>query len=181
MAKGYVKFHDTSHEVMKELRKLSGRALRAGGKVAAKAIQNNTPKRSGRLEKAAGYRVRTGKDGTPFLELGFFSKKRARKANRAYFANPNWIEFGTKPHMISAGKKNRKGNIKRALSDGTRAFGRSVSHPAQAAKPFVKTTILSSIAEIRKAQEVGLSELTKKIEELTSIPDNYEVEDGESP
>lgn len=176
--KGYTKFNDASKEVIKELRKLSGRALRAGGKVAAKAIADNTPTRSGRLKKAVGYRVKNRKDGTPFLELGFFTKRRAKQRGRAYFANPNWIEFGTKPHTITAGFRLKAITDAKWLSNGRMVFGKNVK-VNQAANPFVKRTILESIADIRKAQEAGLAELNKKIEELTSIPDDYEIDGGE--
>jgi len=180
VAKGYVEFHDTSREVMKELRKLSGRALRAGGKVAAQAIATNTPKKTGKLAKAVGYRVKSDKDGTPYLELGFFSKGKAKQKGRAYFANPNWIEFGTKPHTVEAGIRRKAPTGKKALSNGSILFGRRRTS-SQAPQPFVKNAVMANIKDIRKAQEVGLALLSKRVEELAGIPNDFEIEDGESP
>lgn len=177
---GYTQFNDTSKEVIKELRKLSGRALRAGGKVAAKAVQKNTPVKSGKLKEAIGYRVKNSSDGTPYLEIGFFNKKTAKKKGRAYFANPSWIEFGTKPHVIRAGVRRGSVTTAKVLRKGRFIFGAQVN-VSRSARPFVKTTIMASIAEIRQAQEKGLAALSQKIEELKGIPDDYEIEDGESP
>lgn len=177
---GYFQFNDTSAEVIKELRKLSGRALRAGGKVAAKAVADNTPVFAGKLKRACGYRVKNEKDGTPKLEIGFFTKGKAKQKGRQYFANPAWLEFGTKPHTISAGMARKSPTQTKALSN-TKGMIRKSVRVSVKANPFIKDAILGSIQDIRKAQEAGLSELTKKIEELKSIPDDYQVEDGESP
>lgn len=176
---GYTQFNDTSKEVIRELRKLSGRALRAGGKVAAQAIKDNTPAKTGKLREAVGFRVKNESNGTPKLEIGFYTKKKAKEKGRAYFANPTWLEFGTKPHVITAGSRMHMLTKKKGRSNGTIVFGSKVMHPGQAPKPFIKTAVMNNIAAIRQAQEKGLSELSKRIEELTGIPDDYEIEGGE--
>ena len=52
--KSEFKFIDTSHEVKTTMVKLSKSALRASGKVAGKAVRENTKKRTGLLSKQVG-------------------------------------------------------------------------------------------------------------------------------
>lgn len=166
------KFIDTSKEVKDTLVKLSKSALRASGKVIGKKLKDNTQKYTGNLSKQLGYWARLDKHtGQPFMDVGYYSKSRMKKKGKVpSFSNPSWQEFGIKAHII---------NIKRAktLSDGKIDYGKSVNHPGLQAQGTLKNTVIENIEEIRKAQEIYLSELNKEIDKITKIDDSEEEED----
>lgn len=67
------------------------------------------------------------------------SKSRSPKGTAKYKVGPSkdkWYlkfkEFGTKPHTI---------NSKGIMTDGMTVFGRTINHPGQAAKPFLRPAI----------------------------------------
>lgn len=167
-----VQFIDTSKEVKDTMVKLSKSALRAGGKIAGKALKETTKKYTGRLAKQVGMWARIDKDtGQPELQLGYYSKSRAKKKGKPLsHANPAWIEFGVNPHVINA--KNAK-----ILTDGNIDYGKTVSHPGLRGESTLRTSVFDNIDTIREAQEVYLSELNKTIEEAGGKIDESEEDE----
>lgn len=180
----HVTFVDNSEQVIKALRKQSFNALGKAGKIYAKALADAAPDRTGALKRAAGFRVRNRGDGVPMMEVGFFNRKRAKKAlaGKSLFANPAWIEFGTKPHILNAGW-HRGPSGKKALANQNAGiiYGRRQVHKGQAPRPFIKRTVLANVSAARAAMEPLLKELEKSVEQLAGIPEPIENDQGESP
>lgn len=168
-----VQFIDTSKDVKNTMVKLSKSALRAGGKVAGKALKDTTRKYTSRLAKQIGYWAKINKDtGQPELQLGYYSKSRAKKKGKTpSHANPAWIEFGVNSHIISI-------NTAKTLTDGVIDYGKSVSHPGIRGESTLRNSVFDNIDAIRDAQEEYLSELNKTIEEAGGkIEESEEDED----
>lgn len=165
-------FIDTSTEVKTTLEKLSKTALRAGGKVIAPKIKDNTRARTQRLKNHVGYWARINKQtGQPELQIGYYSWQRVKKRGKQpSHANPSWIEHGTLSHKIQI--KNAK-----TLTDGKIDFGKSVIVKGMNADHTLRTTVLENIDEMRKAQEEYLNELNQEIEKAqTKIHEGEEEE-----
>ncbi len=176
----HVTFVDNSDDVLKSLKTQANAALREMGVVYAEALAEAAPKHSGALSQAAGYRLRPQK-GTPRLEVGFFTKNYGLKKRnlRSYFANPAWLEFGTKPHVLVAGSRSGK----RALANNNAAvlYGRKVRHPGQQAKPFIKSTVMANVSAARAAAAEQLAILSKSLEKILDRPENNSPYDATSP
>lgn len=167
-----VEFIDTSKEVKDTMVKLSKSALRAGGKVAGNALKEETKKFTGRLAKQIGYWARIDKQtGQPELQLGYYSKSRAKKKGKApSHANPAWIEFGVNTHTISIKKA-------KTLTDGVVDYGKTVIHPGLRGEATLRNSVFDNIDAIHEAQESYLSELNKTIEEAGGKIDESEEDE----
>lgn len=167
----HVQFVDNSEKVIQALQKQAYAALGAAGKVYVEALKESAPKHTGALSNAAGFRLRSA-SGKPKLIIGFYSHKEANKKGiRNYFANPAWIEFGIKPHVIKAGR--HRGNTgKRALANARSGilYGRTVNNPGRAARPFIKNTVMANMSAALAAMEPKIAELNKSIEDLQNNP-----------
>lgn len=166
-----VKFVDTSQDVIKTMQKLQRAAMRAGGKKAAEKVKENTAVRSARLQGVVGYWGKLDRyTGIPELQIGYFSKKNARKkGRRAPMVNPMWLEFGIKPHTIKT-----KGTP--TLTDGISDFGRKVEHPGFGGKNTLRNTVFNNIDEIRKEQEKHMALLNKEISQIVGIDESEDDE-----
>lgn len=170
----HVTFVDESSDVIKALKMQGNNCLRAAGIIYAKALAKAAPIHTGALSSAAGYRLRP-MQGTPRLEVGFYTKGYGKKKGiRNYFANPAWLEFGTKPHILNAGW-HRGDTGKKALAneDSGQLFGRRARHAGQAPRPFMSRTVQSHIAEAKAAQEKELAILSKAIAYVQDHPEVY--------
>jgi HK97 gp10 family phage protein len=180
----YIKFYDTHEEVIKELRNMTKAALRKGGKVVMKKLKAGTPKRSGKASKLIGQRTRIFK-GQPHLEIGYYSRTYARK-KKGINLPTNYVallEDGTKPHTITAGVKSSRGKVRavtgrKVLSDGSRFYGRVVSH--RGAKPYhiLRDTVKNGIGEITIVLKEQLKELNKKLDEIRGYSGEEEIDDA---
>ena len=149
-----IQFIDTSAECKKMMVKLSKDALRNSGKVITKILRSTVPVRTGGLKKSiTAWAKIDRKTGQPLLEVGYRTRAQMRKRGFAFFVNPTWFEFGTKPHSIHV--KNAK-----SLTDGKSKFGLHVENPGMSSKNFLRNTVYQNIDKIRAAQEEKLGELT---------------------
>lgn len=175
-------FYDASEDVIKQMRKLSKKALRAGAKVAAKSLKSAAPVRTGNLKNAAGLRVRVLR-GQPVSEVGFFNKKNAirHRALRAsnFLPNPTWFEFGSRPHKIRPGIWRGDKTGKRSLSNSHELFMKLVNHPGTKGEHFMANALKAHVGDIRQAQMTNLALLYKKLDELHGIKEESDSEDGE--
>lgn len=168
MANNYtVTFVDKSSEVKKTLVGLSKTALRASGKVIRKKLRENIPVRSNRFKNHIGTWVMINySTGQPTLQVGFYGWQRVKKRGKVpSHANPHWIEYGTSP---IGGKKKARPIITpknaKVLAYNDIIYGHSVKHPGTRATNVLRDTVQNNIAEIRKAQEEYLAEITKTLE-----------------
>ncbi len=168
-----VTFHSVSKETIKTLQGLSKTALRASGKEIRKILRSDIPTRSKRFKNHIASWAFVGKtDGIPQLQVGFYGwqrvKKRGKQPSRA---NPHWLEFGTKPHEITA----KNGQI---LGNNGYFFAKKVQHPGQTGQHILRNAVYDNIDRIRAAQEQYLQELNGELEKAAlKIEENEEVED----
>lgn len=101
-------------------------ALRAGAGIIAKEAKQNVPVQNGELRKS----IRTGsnaKKGKVEATVKVGSKK-------VWYSR--FVEYGTAPHMIKAGKN--KPNLVFFGKSGKRVVTQQVAHPGAKAKPFMR-------------------------------------------
>lgn len=119
-------------------RKLADNAVRAGGNLLAKKVDEKAPgsikgeivvKKDKKSQHSVGYKIGVSK-----------------KVHIAHL-----IEFGTAPHKIATGKKSkRKKRNKKVLSDGSKFFGNEINHPGTKAEPFFRPALEENQAEYLK-------------------------------
>lgn len=150
---------DTSHEVKVAIEKLSKEALGASAKIIRKKLRQDAPIRTKRFKNhIASWKFIDRRTGQPTLHIGFYSwQKTRKKGKKPSHASPWWIEFGTKPHTISA--KNAK------QMWWQHQFGLVVNHPGQKESHLLRNTIQDNIDEIKGVQEKYL----KKINDIMDI------------
>lgn len=171
-----VTFIDTSTEAKKTMQGLSKTALRESGKVIRKLLRNKITSsglvHSNRFKNHIGTWAFIDRNtGQPQLQVGLYSRARViKKGKKASNASPHWIEFGTKPHDITA-----QGHF---MKYEDQVYGYNVQHPGQKATHLLRDTVQNNIAEIRKAQEEYLALLNKTLEEAGAKI--YEGEEDES-
>lgn len=153
-----VVFTDTSKEVKKALEGLSKTALRESGKVARKKLREAVPMRTKRIKNhIASWAFIERATGQPQLQIGFYGRGKVKKRGKQpSHASPHWLEFGTKPRVISASKR-------RVLADGNVIYGKTVHHPGTPALNILRNAVFDNIGEIRKAQEEYLAKLSETI------------------
>jgi len=168
-----VSFHSVSKETIKTLQGLSKSALRASGKEIRKILRSEVPMRSKRFKNHIASWAFVGKnDGIPQLQVGFYGwqrvKKRGKQPSRA---NPHWLEFGTKPHEITAGKTQILGN-------NGYFYAKTVQHPGQTGQHILRNAVYDNIDRIRAAQEQYLQALNDELEKAQQkIEESEDVED----
>lgn len=179
-----VVFNDTSKEVIDALKKLSKTGMRKAGKTVGKKIKENTKVRTAKLQSSVGYWAKIDRQtGQPELQIGYFSKANMkRKGKKVPFANPNWIEFGTKPHIITAGIRSSRGKVlyqtgKKILTDGTTSYGKSAYNKGMQGKNTLRNTVYDNISEIKSIQEETLKLLNQEVGDI--IGQIEESEDDE--
>ena len=153
-----VKFIDTSKETIQMLTKLSKTALRKSAIVINKIVRRELPIKTGTLRKGVTAWVKIDKiTGQPYMDIGYRSKaSMEKKYGIKYWVNPTWFEFGTKMHMIEAGKR------KTLYGNGIK-YGKMVLHPGMKGKNLLRNTVYNNIDEIRKAQAESLVQIEKII------------------
>lgn len=163
-----ITFVDSSREVKKAIEKLSKAALGDSAKVIRKKLRAEIPIRTKRFKNhIASWKFIDRKTGQPTLHIGFYSWQRVKKKGKLpSHASPYWIEFGTKPHIITP--KNAK------IMWYQESFGFLVNHPGQRAQHLLRNTIQNNIGEIRAAQE-------KYLEEISRIMDANDIKVAETP
>lgn len=173
---GYnITFVDKSSEVKKTIVGLSKTALRASGKVIRKHLRENIPVRSRRFKNHIGTWVMINyATGQPTLQVGFYSWQKVRKKGKQpSHASPHWVEFGVSSHTIKP--KNAK-----VLAYDDTMYGHLVTHPGARATNVLRDTVQNNIAEIRKAQEEYLKEISKTLEEAgLKVEQGDEFEDDD--
>lgn len=124
-------------------------ALRAGAAVIREEARNNVPVKDGNLRKSI--RVTTGsKKGMVWATV---------KAGSYLAPHWRWVEYGTKPHLISVNEGERPINWKRTqrlkrlsylsmktinrhvLQIGNHFVGPTVNHPGATPKPFMRPAL----------------------------------------
>jgi hypothetical protein len=167
-------FVDHSQEVIKAMQGLSKTALRASGAAVRKILRERVPMRSKRLKNhIASWAFVERTTGQPQLQVGFYSwqKVKARHKQPSH-SSPHWVEFGTAPHTIAAKKA-------KVMAYDEDVYGKVVQHTGQRDRHVLRNTVYENIAEIRKAQEQYLKELSGTIEQAKAkIVDSEEPEDG---
>lgn len=146
MAKGgNVEMVDRSVDTIKAMQSLAKKGLRQAGKILKKqALENMTPDQKKKFGKMITYKATVSRStGQPYGEAGYISKSHKRHAKAqgaiAFMPNPSWLEFGTKPHVITAGTKRGKPTGKRTLSNSHIGFGARVKHPgSKGYKPLTR-------------------------------------------
>lgn len=90
-----VTFTSNASEVKKILRELERSALKDVSKFLRKEVKRRVPVDKGTLKKNVGTWVKKGKDGIPTLQIGVYTKERAKKKGYKYAFHANFIEHGT--------------------------------------------------------------------------------------
>lgn len=168
-----VEFTDMSADTIKLMQGLSKSALKESGKIVRKILRNNIPKRYGNLKNhIASWAFVNKQTGQPCLQVGFYTHSRVRKRGKIpSHANPHWIEFGTRPHVIKA--KNVK-----SMGYGDDFYGGAANHPGQKDMHVLRNDVYDNIAEIKSAQEAFLKELSDTIEAASGkVSESEDVED----
>jgi hypothetical protein len=169
-----VRFVNNTAEVVKTMQGLSKQALREAGKTIRKILRENLPIRSNRLKNhVASWVFVERTSGQPQMQVGFQSWQRVRKRGKLpSHASPNWVEFGTAPHTISA--KHAK-----TMAYAEEVYGKNVQHPGQRDRHVLRNAVYENIAEIRKAQEQYLQALSDEIGKAKGLikDDSEEPED----
>lgn len=168
-------FIDTSADVIKALRSLSKKALRASGSVVVKdikiSVRTNTKNIVNHIEKTVDIDKDTGQ---PYMNIGYLSWQDVKKKNKTPSSvSPHWLEFGVNSHQIIP-----KGNYNMYGSDGT-DYGRIVRHPGIAADHVLRNTVNDNIDKILEAESKWLSELNKTLDEVKGIVSQIENERDE--
>jgi hypothetical protein len=168
-----VRFINNTQEVIKTMQGLSKTALRESGKVVRKILRDQIPVRSKRIKNHIATWVFVERTtGQPQMQVGFYSwqKVKARHKQPSH-TSPHWLEFGTKAHTIAA--KNAK-----VMAYGDDIYGATVSHPGQRDLHVLRNAVYENIAEVKKAQEQYLKELSGTIEAAKGkIVESEEPED----
>ncbi len=156
-----IEFIDTSKECIQMMKKLSKDALKLGGKVVTKKLQEKMPVKRGYLKKAVKAWAKIDfKTGQPYLEVGYLTRGQMRKKyGIKYFVNATWFEFGTKPHTIQTIQSKGGGKLTYELHDNHTKYGYIVSHPGMAHKNFLRNTVYENVDEINSAMQDKLKEL----------------------
>jgi|GEM_PF-6004749 len=115
-------------------RKLADNAVRAGGNLLKKKVEDKAP---GKIKKAIF--VRKNQEGTSSVNYQIGTTKSAPEAHL--------VEFGTKAHKIVAGTKRGNSTGKKVLSNRKIIFGKTVNHPGAHTKPFFRPALDESHAE----------------------------------
>jgi len=164
-----VTFTDASGDVIKAMRNLSKKALRAGGKVIRnklKASSDMTERMRNHIATSANIEKDTGQ---PVMKVGFYTYKKVKKnGKQASRRNPNWQEFGTKAHVI------KRTNDGKTLGTKGYWFGKQVLHKGTPAYHTLRNVVNSNIDEIRVAEEKYLAELNGVIDEALKKDDYTE-------
>ena len=189
-----VSFHSVSKETIKTLQGLSKSALRASGKEIRKILRSEVPMRSKRFKNHIASWAFVGKnDGIPQLQVGFYGWQRVKKNHKQPSrANPHWLEFGTKPHTITAGVKTsyttrggqrvRQTTVTNAnaqiLGNNGYFYAKTVQHPGQTGQHILRNAVYDNIDRIRAAQEQYLQALNDELEKAQQkIEESEDVED----
>lgn len=90
-----VRFFSNREEVKKVMQELERAALKDVAKFLRKEIKHNVPVDEGILKKNVGSWVRKTSNGTPVLQLGVYTRARARKKGYTYAFHAHLVEFGT--------------------------------------------------------------------------------------
>ena len=155
-----VEFIDTSQECIKLMKKLAKRGLMKAGKVVNTTLKEKLPIKTGSLKASVKAKVEIDKkSGIPVLLTGYLNHSQMKKKGYKHYVNPNWFEFGIKPHTITT-KEYGKGPMTYKLrnSQGVE-YGYIVQHPGLQNKNFLRNTVYDNISEIQKAIEEGLKGL----------------------
>lgn len=146
-----VKFVSEVDAVQYTITELSKAALRDVAKYLRKQVRDSTTKRTGNLRKSIATWVRINKEtGTPELQIGVYSKAKAKEKGLNYAFYARYLEFGTKKQ--------------RAMNGGS---------------GFLRNKVKSETDMIRKIQAQYLSGIkdgaTTKIEEGEYIDDDVGI------
>lgn len=167
-----VEFINTSADVIKALRTLSKKALRAGGSAVIKdiklSVRTNTKNIINHIDKSVDIEKDTGQ---PYMNLGYLSWQAVKKKNKTPSrVSPHWLEFGVNSHQISP-----KGNYNMRDSSGN-DYGRIVRHPGIKADHVLRNTVNDNIDKILEAESKWLVELNKTLDEVKGIVNQIENE-----
>lgn len=112
--------------------------------------------------------------GQPVMKIGFQTYKKVKaKGKTPSRRNPNWQEFGTKPHII----KRHEGG--RTLGTKGYWFGKIVQHPGTKPAHTLRDVVSANVDEIRAAEEKYLAELNGVIDDALKKDDYSEVVDDD--
>lgn len=158
-------------------------ALRQGAKVIAEEAKANAPVKDGDLRRSIKVSVR--------VQRGVVTAKVKAGDEKAWYAH--FVEFGTRPHLISVSEDSRPGRMTRrgfkpyslktlnkmmkngSLKIGQNFVGASVSHPGAQAKPYMRPALDTKTDEALKAiGEQIKKRLTKQ--GLNAADVDFEVE-----
>ena len=156
-----IEFIDTSKECIQMMKKLSKDALKLGGKVVTKKLQEKVSVKRGYFKKSVKAWAKIDyKTGQPYLEVGYLTRGQMRKKyGIKYFVNATWFEFGTKPHIIQTTQFKNGGKLTYELHDKNTKYGYMVSHPGMSSKNSLRNTVYENINEINSAMQDKLKEL----------------------
>ena len=164
-----VQFIDTSKECISYMKKLSKDALKSGGKVVTKVLQEKLPVRRGFFKKSIKAWAKVDyKTGQPYLEIGYLNRSQMRKRfGVKYFVNPTWFECSAKPHTIQTIQFKSGGKLTYELHDNRTKYGYIVKHPGMTHRNYLRNTVYENIDEINNAMKEKLKEL-----------ENYQIQQG---
>lgn len=175
-------FVDTSPEVIKEMKRLARKGSRKIAKaIVTEAIQT-LPGKRGVIRVSLKYGAKISRSsGQAEGRVGYLSKRKLREKGKWFILNPSWLEFGTKPHIIKAGTKNRDGSLKKSLANKSAnvMFGHLVQHggskPVNGLQKAGKT--IAPKAESIAAEELKL--LNEINDFLMALPDDGDDDIGD--
>lgn len=129
-----VTYTSQAAEVKKVMRELERAALKEVAKFLRKEVKRRVPVDKGTLKKNVGTWVKKTKDGTPTLQIGVYTRDRAKKKGYKYAYHAMMVEKGTKkmpakPYLVPSVMENIdqirliEGKYLSAIADENRARG----------------------------------------------------------
>lgn len=91
-----VQYESNSKEVKKAIRALEKKALRETAKFLRKQIKKTVPVDEGDLKKNVGSWVKGKAKEDPVLQIGVYTRDRARRKGYTYAYHAHLVQFGTK-------------------------------------------------------------------------------------
>jgi HK97 gp10 family phage protein len=95
MARNDVRYESNTKEVKKAIRKLEKQALRQIAKLLRKLIKKRVPIDEGVLRKNVGSWVKGKASEDPVLQIGVYTRDRAKRKGYVYAYHAHLVQFGT--------------------------------------------------------------------------------------
>jgi len=158
-----VEFTDYSDEQIAKIVKLSKAALNSAGKVVKEAMKTSLPRKTGVLvDKQIGYKTFIDDNNDFTCVVGYKKFKKKSGKTKAFWVNPYWIEFGTKPHVIKTKELSTYGFSSYKLGGyNGQYFGYKANHPGSKGRDYLRSAAYNNVSEIETQMGKKLAQLEK--------------------